>query len=598
MGRMPRAWPRVLGLVAAVCWALLPGPAAAAAPASEGQRLHALFDERWEDGLRRHPERATYVGDHRHGDRLSDASPAAEAAEYAALRRFLARAQAIRRAALTPTDRVSLDVFVHQLQARLALQPYAGFRSMSMSSQGGFQSEFADLLLASPVARPDQVQQMLARLAAWPRRVEQELVRLRAGMAQGWVPPRTVLERVLSQIDAQLGVGIDDGPFFVPFKQLGGAIAADEQAALQRRARELIGQQVLPAVRRLRQFVADEYLRAAPASGALSSYPEGVAVYAVLLKQHSTTDWTAAQVHAVGQRELARLRAEMDGVLRSLKFDGDVVAFVQHLSNDPRNFLGSADALMTAYRDIAKRIDPELPRLFAELPRVPYGLRPMPAHFAADTAPYYEGPALDGSRAGWININAQGFKISPTWEMESTVAHEAMPGHHLQIARASELKALPRFRRSAGFTAYDEGWALYAETLGFELGLYKDPRSHFGFLQWQAFRAARMVVDTGLHGMGWTPQQAVDFMVERTGVIRQYVVAEVDRYLSDPGQALGYMVGQLKIIELRDRSRAALGERFDIRQFHQAVLDQGALPLTVLERVVDDWVRQQQRLRR
>jgi uncharacterized protein (DUF885 family) len=277
-------------------------------------------------------------------------------------------------------------------------------------------------------------------------------------------------------------------------------------------------------------------------------------------------------------------------VPREMGFDGDFAAFVKHLNTDPRYFAAGATALMAVWRDVAKRIDPELPRLFADLPRTPYGLRAMPPHFAPDTAPTYEGPPLDGSRPGWVNVNAHGYRISPLWEVETTVAHEAVPGHHLQIARAAELTGLPRFRRSAGFTAYDEGWALYAETLGFELGLYRDPPSRFGHLQWQAFRAARLVVDTGLHALGWSRERAIEFMVERTGEARESVTSEVDRYLSDPGQALAYMIGQLKIIELRDRARQRLGERFEIREFHSVVLDQGGVPLSLLERSVDEWI--------
>ncbi|MEN9630753.1 MAG: hypothetical protein RJA10_3981 [Pseudomonadota bacterium] len=583
-------------LLAAVAMPLLVGAAAHGAPrAGEAQRLHALFDERWETDLRRHPEWATWVGDHRYGDRLFDATPETEAAETADLRRWLARAQAVRRAALPPVDRVSLDVFVHQLQDELALRPFSGFRSLSMDSQGGFQSALADLLRTSPVAQRAQVEQMLARMAAYPRRVRQELQRLRAGAAQGWVPPLTVLDRVLAQIDAQLGADGDRSPFFAPFLELGSDIPAAERAALQARARERIGQQVLPALRQLRAFVADEYRPASlrlGTTGAMSAYPGGAEVYARLVRRHTTTSLAAAEVHALGLREVARLRREMEAVPREMGFDGDFAAFVKHLNTDPRYFADSAEALMAVWRDVAKRIDPELPRLFTELPRTPYGLRAMPLHFAPDTAPNYEGPPLDGSRPGWINVNAHGYRTSPLWEVETTVAHEAVPGHHLQIARAVELTGLPRFRRSGGFTAYDEGWALYAETLGFELGLYRDPPSRFGHLQWQAFRAARLVVDTGLHAQGWTRQQAIDYLAERTGVDRAYVTAEVDRYLSDPGQALAYTVGQLKIIELRDRARAALGERFDIRRFHQVVLDQGPLPLTVLERVVDAWLKQ------
>ena len=602
MGLAPVRRRGLARLLAALAAGLLVGGTVhAAAPAGEAKRLHALFDERWETDLRRHPEWATWVGDHRYGDRLFDASPETEAAETADLRRWLARAQAVRRAALPPVDRVSLDVFLFQLQDELALRPYTGYRSLSMDSQGGFQSGFADLLRTSPVAQRVQVEQMLSRLAAWPKRVQQELQRLRAGTAQGWVPPVTVLDRVLAQIDAQLDADGDRSPFFAPFLELGSDIPAAERAALQGRAREHIRQHVLPALRQLRAFVADEYRPASlrlATTGAMSAYPGGAEVYARLVRRHTTTSLSAAEVHALGLREVARLRREMEAVPREMGFEGDFAAFVKHLNTDPRYFADSAAALMAVWRDVAKRIDPELPRLFAELPRTPYGLRPMPLHFAPDTAPNYEGPPLDGSRPGWINVNAHGYRTSPLWEVETTVAHEAVPGHHLQIARAVELTGLPRFRRSGGFTAYDEGWALYAETLGFELGLYRDPPSRFGHLQWQAFRAARLVVDTGLHAQGWTRQQAIDYLVERTGVDLAYVTSEVDRYLSDPGQALAYTVGQLKIIELRDRARAALGERFDIRRFHQVVLDQGPLPLQVLERVVDAWVKQAARARR
>ena len=256
----------------------------------------------------------------------------------------------------------------------------------------------------------------------------------------------------------------------------------------------------------------------------------------------------------------------MDAVRREVGFEGDFAAFVRHLNTDPKFFHADGEALIDGYRAIAKRIDPELPKLFAVLPRAPYGVRAMPADASADAAAYYSGPALDGSRAGWFNASAKAFRKRPVWSMETLVAHEAVPGHHLQIARAIELGELPKFRRAAGYNAYGEGWALYAETLGFDLGLYRDPYSRFGHLQAQAFRAARLVVDTGLHASGWSRQRAIDYMVERIGQDEAYVTSEVDRYLSWPGQALGYMIGQLKIIELRDRAKSRLGERFDIRQ--------------------------------
>ena len=495
---------------------------------------------------------------------------------------------------LSALDRASLDVFVFELEDDVRFQPFIGYRSMSLGALGGFQSGFAGLLQASPVDSAVQAQQILARMAAYPRRVEQEIALLREGMALGWVPPRNVLERVLPQIDSQIDVTLDKSPFFEPFTRLASSIPAAEHEALSKDARLAIETHVLPALRRLRTFVADEYLPKAAADGALSSYPGGAEVYAAAVQSQTTTPLSARQVHDIGLREMARLRGEIDAVMREVKFEGSFTQFVKYLNTDPKFFHTSPEALLAGYRDIAKRIDPGLPRLFAELPRAPYGVRAMPGHFSEDRAEYYDGPALDGTRPGWFNANAKAWRKNPTWGMETLVAHEAVPGHHLQIARAVELGELPKFRRSAFFTAYVEGWALYAETLGFELGLYKDPYSRFGHLQWQAFRAGRLVVDTGLHAFGWSRQRAIDYLVDNTGEDPALVAAEVDRYYSQPGQALAYMIGQLKIVELRDRGRAKLGDRFDIRQFHMVVLDQGAVPLPALERAVDAWIAARQ----
>jgi uncharacterized protein (DUF885 family) len=313
----------------------------------------------------------------------------------------------------------------------------------------------------------------------------------------------------------------------------------------------------------------------------------------MLVRHNTTTTLSAREIHAIGQRELARLRGEMEAVMKEVKFEGSFEQFVVFLNTDPRFYANTAEELLAGYREIAKRLDAEMPRLFAELPRAPYGIVAMPAH-QGNRAEYYQGPALDGSRAGFFFANVTALNSRPKWAMETLTAHEAAPGHHTQIARATELAGLPNFRRSGfGFTAFSEGWALYAETLGFDMGLYADPYSRYGHLQWQAFRAARLVVDTGLHSLGWSRQQAIDFMAERTGVNRAFVESEVDRYLSQPGQALAYTIGQLKIIELRDRARAKLGPRFDIRRFHNAVIDNGALPLSTLERLIDEWIAAQ-----
>jgi len=556
--------------------------------------LHALFDRQWQWSAETFPEFATYRGDHRFGDRLADVSPEALAARDRMAAQFLAEARAIPAERLSPTDRVSREMFILTQQRFQDIAAFPAARGMSLRALGGPQTQLAELLQVTPVANAPQVQQLLSRLAAWPRRMDQEIALLRASAAAGWVPARDVLQRVLVQLDAQLADDPEKTPFWTPFRRLGSAIAADERAALQRAGREAIATQVLPAQRRLRALVADELMPRAPADGSLTRYPGGDRWYALQVRLNTTTELTPQQIHDIGLRELARLRGEMEAVMHEVKFEGGFDRFVQHMNTDPRFFHTGPQALLAGYREIAKRLDAEVPRLFAELPRAPYGVAEMPAHMGPNRAEYYNGPALDGSRAGFFFANTMAWRQRPIWGMETLVAHEAMPGHHLQIARATELRGLPHFRRSGfGYTAFTEGWALYAETLGFELGLYADPYSRFGHLQWQAFRAARLVVDTGIHALGWSRQRAVDFAAERTGVNRDFVEGEIDRYTSQPGQALAYMIGKLKFDELRDRARAALGPRFDIRRFHNAVLDHGALPLSVLEQVVDDWIAAQ-----
>ncbi|MDQ2780165.1 MAG: DUF885 domain-containing protein [Pseudomonadota bacterium] len=552
--------------------------------------LHALFDADWEANMRRYPERATYVGDNRYGDRLYDASAASEAGGFDEQRRRLKQAEAINVSALGAKDRTSLALFVFGLRDSLAYEPLVGLRRMTLGAIGGFHTGFAELLRDSPVDTPAAARQVLARLAAYSRRVDQEIARLGEGLALGWVAPKPVIARVLVTLDKQLAAAGETSPFFEPFTRLGNGIPKPEQATLRQQALQTIAGQVLPAQQRLRDFVAGPYAAAAPAAGNLKAYPGGAVAYAQRVRSSTTTDLSPSQIHAIGLREAARLRGEIDQVMREMSWAGDFVSFTHHLNTDPKYFLPSGDALLAAYRDIGKRIDPELPRLFAELPRAPWGVRAMPADAGPDAAEYYNGPALDGTRPGWFNANATGYQTRPTWGLETLVAHEAVPGHHLQNARAVELGELPRFRRAVWYGAYGEGWALYAETLGFELGLYKNPASRFGHLQGQMLRAARLVVDTGLHDLGWSRQQAIDYMLEQTGLDRGMVESEVDRYTSWPGQALGYMIGELKIIELRDRARAALGPRFDIRRFHMAVLDQGNIPLSVLEPQIDLWI--------
>lgn len=591
-----RRFPLGLVLAAALLCtgALAPGHGRAqadvpSAPASS--QAHALFEEYWERTARMFPEWATYRGDHRFGDRLNDGSPQAREQWFALARGLLARLQALPPQALGPQDRLSVEVLARRLRMSLAMEPFADYESMTVdASPWPFQASFASLLRASPMETEAQARQVLARMAAYPARVEREIAKLRRGMAASWVPPRRALEVALGQLDAQLAGHGRDSIYFEPFGRLGAEITEGTREHLRGEGAAAIDTHVLPALRRLREFVAGEYLARAPQEGALLHYPGGAAVYAVLVRQQTTTDLGPDAIHAVGLEQLALAQQGMEAVRKEVRFAGDMQAFQHYLNTDPRFFKRSGEEVLAGYRDIIKRTEPELPRLFMQLPRVPVGVRATPSFMGVGAVESYNGPSLDGTRPGWFNANALAYAVRPSWGMEAIALHEAVPGHHLQIARAAELAELPMFRRAQGFTAYVEGWALYAETLGPELGLYKDPFSRFGFHTNQAWRAARLVVDTGIHAKGWTRQQAIDFMTAATGMERHRVEWEVDRYISQPGQALAYMIGQLKIIALRDKARRALGERFDLRRFHMVVLDNGPLPLDLLEQVVDEWI--------
>jgi uncharacterized protein (DUF885 family) len=346
---------------------------------------------------------------------------------------------------------------------------------------------------------------------------------------------------------------------------------------------------VHPAFAAFRKFVETEYLPRCRADLAASSLPGGAAYYAFRMRQQTTTELGADEVHTIGLREVARIRAEMAQVIAATGFKGTFPEFLAFLHRDPQFFFTKPEERLRAYRDIGKRADAELPKLFAELPRMPYGIRPMEA-YEGDNSDHYSGPAMDGSRAGFFSANVNKLENRPSWEMEATLLHEAVPGHHLQIARAMELKGLPDFRRAGGFTAYVEGWALYAESLGYDMGFYKDPYQRFGRLVLEQLRAVRLVIDTGIHAKGWTREQAIRYFVDNGAGGADYAAAEVDRYIVLPGQALAYKIGELRIHALRERARAALGPRFDLRRFHNAVLDDGALPLSVLETRIDEWV--------
>jgi len=575
-----------------------PAPKLAAAPAAHpaadagakaSQALHALFDEAWEAEARMAPEWATLRGDMRFNDKLTDRSEAGIAARDAFARDMLARTRTIDAGLLNDTDRVSLALFINRYQQEVAMQGFAGWRTLTLGTLYGAQSALAGFARNVPVNNETQVKQWLTRLAAYPARVDQEIAILRQGLALGWVTSKPVLARAIAQVEGQLPEDVSKSPAYEPFTRMtvDASVKPNYQAQGQAAMRELF----YPAQRKLLAMLKDELLPKAPDSGSLSTYPGGDKVYEALILRHVTLPLAAGDIHTTGLREAARIRAEMEKVKAEAGFEGDLAAFKKFLYSDPKFFNQSGEELLDGYRAIAKRIDPELPKLFAQLPRSPYGIRGMPPYTGEGAADNYNGPSLDGTTPGWFNANAISFKRRPKWAMETLVAHETVPGHHLQISRQVELGELPNFRRQSQYSVFSEGWALYAETLGPQIGLFRDPYTRFGFLQAQMFRAARLVVDTGLHALGWNRDKAIAYMIEQTGHDPVFMTAEVDRYLAQPGQALSYMMGELKIKELRARSEAALGAKFDQRRFHMAVIDQGAMPLPLLEQRIAAWVQ-------
>ncbi len=567
---------------------LKPAALAADTAAKSRQALLALFDEAWEAEARAAPEWATLRGDLRFNDKLSDRSAAALAARDAFARDMVARAQAVDTGLLNDTDRVSLALFISRYQQDVSMQGFAGWRTLTLGTLNGAQSALAGFARNVPVNNETQVKQWLARLAAYPARVDQEIAILRQGLALGWVTSKPVLARAIAQVEGQLPDDVTRSPVYEPFNRMG--VDASVKANYQAQGQAALREHFYPAQRKLLTVMRDELAPKAPDSGSLSGYPGGDKVYEALIRRHVTLALAAGDIHTTGLREVARIRAEMEKVKVEAGFDGDLAAFKKFLYSESRFFNQNADELLDGYRSIAKRIDPELPKLFAQLPRSPYGIRGMPAYTGEGAADNYNGPSLDGSTAGWFNANAIAVKRRPKWAMETLVAHETVPGHHLQISRQVELADLPSFRRQSQYSVFSEGWALYAETLGPQIGLFRDPYSRFGHLQGQMFRAARLVVDTGLHALGWSRDKAIAYMIEQTGHDPVFMTAEVDRYYAQPGQALSYMMGGLKLKELRARAEGQLGARFDQRRFHNAVIDQGAMPLPLLEQRINAWI--------
>ena len=579
---------------------LLASPLAMAATAQPvpNKALHALFEREFQRGLEESPESATFLGVEGFNDRLSDFSATATARRKAHVKKLMAELRKFDAVKLSTQDRISRDMMQDALaRSAQADRFYADLPFgtdgnddwLVVSPMEGPQLSFPLLAKVTPFRHARDYENYLKRLDALPRALAQLTTRMEAGIKSGWMPPRAAMERVPAQFAAFAVADVEASPLYAPFSSFPSSISASEQERLTQAGRKLLSERVHPAYAAMKEFIEQRYLPACSQSLAASDLPGGKAYYELRVRVSTTTDLSAPKIHEIGQREVARIRAVMQKLIVSTGFRGSRADFLEFLKTDPRFYFTRADDLLAAYRDIAKRADAELPKLFAELPRLPYGIRLMEAN-EGDNAEHYTPGALDGSRAGYFEANGNNLKTRPKYEMENTLLHETVPGHHLQTARARELKGLPKFRRSSWYVAYGEGWALYAESLGDEMGMYRDPYSKFGQLSWEMVRACRLVIDTGLHALGWTREQGIACLVENAGLSRSYAEAEVDRYIVIPGQALGYKIGELKIKELRGKAEAALGEKFDVRLFHNAVLDDGALPLNLLEKRIDEWI--------
>ena len=556
------------------------------------ERLHALFDAEWERTMRESPTWASSLGDLRYNDRWEDLSVAAITAAHEQDREVLRQLRQIDFDSLSQADQLNYRLFEREYELKVE-----GFRYrwwlVPLNQRGGVQ-DAGSLADSLSFQRVKDYEDWLARIEAFPAHMDQTIALMRAGAAEGIIHPRVIMERLPAQIEQQLVHDPEDQLFYKPFLNMPEDISEAERIEIQQRGRDAVVRHILPAYERFREFFNEEYLPACLPEVGVWQVPQGEELYALRCREFTTTGLTPEEIHAIGLSEVARIRAEMEEIVREVEFEGTFAEFLEHLRTDPQFYYDNPNDLLAAYQAVCKQIDPQLVRLFKKLPRIPYGVEEIPSYIAPDTTTaYYRPPAADGTRAGTYFVNLFRPEVRPKYEMEALSLHEAVPGHHLQIALAQELEDLLEFRRFGGYTAYVEGWALYAESLGDELGVYRDPYSRFGQLTYEMWRAVRLVVDTGMHHLHWTRQQSIDFFAANTAKTQHDIENEIDRYIAWPGQALAYKIGELKIRELRRYAEEELGEEFDIREFHDVVLRHGAVTLDVLETVVRDWVAAQ-----
>jgi uncharacterized protein (DUF885 family) len=572
--------------------ALLLSTSAQAAPPSPFQ---ALLNDHWNWSMRNNPVYATELGDRRFDAELGSQSVATMDRQAAELQQFLRRAQAMDRKKLSAADQLNQDIFIGSLKDSLDGNSFPQ-RLMLFTNRGGWHSYFAGLPDSAPFFTLADYKSYIARLKAYPRFNEEGIATTKAALAAGMVQPCEPMVGFEKTIDAHVVKDASQSVFWQPFAKKPDAISNADWSALKSEAQGVIMQQVVPAYARFAQFYRSDYQPDCRKTLGASAMPQGAGYYDWRIKSETTTNLTAQQIHKIGLDEVARIRSEMEAVIKGAGFVGSRADYVAKLRSDPAYYAKTAEELMTKTSALMKQVDGEMPRLFGTLARLPYTVKPIPEAIApGNTTAYYEPGAAATGRPGIYRVNTTELGQRPLFELPALSLHEAVPGHHHQIALQQELP-LPAFRKNLVFyTAFVEGWGLYSERLGIEMGIYDTPEKDYGRLSYEMWRACRLVVDTGLHAMGWSKAQAVAFMRDNTALSEGNIDAEVNRYITWPGQALAYKLGELRIRALRSEAEQKLGSRFDLRAFHDRVLENGPVPLSILESHVKRWIAKQEK---
>ncbi|MGA8274073.1 MAG: DUF885 family protein [Candidatus Sulfotelmatobacter sp.] len=556
------------------------------------QQLLSLFDEEWQYELRTNPESATMLGDNRYNDRLSDNSPEFFHSDTEQRRGFLARFEAIDPAGFSRQDALSRDLMIRRLRQEIEGAQFKPWE-MPVNQMGGLHLDLPELVSLTPFNTASDYDNYLARLHQMPHVFDQVTANMRQGMRDGLMPPRYLLEKVAAEAEDIASKTGENSPFATPVKEFPAVVTAPEQKRLGDAVLAAIAEQIIPSYQHFAAFVRNEYAPHGRTDPGVWALPDGAARYRFEIRRITTTDKTPEEIHALGLKQIDEIEAEMLALAHKLGFK-DLASLNQHIKNDRHFYATSGQQVLDLYAGYARGMEPELPKLFGHLPKSKLAAIPMEASRSENAVPadYSEGTA-DGSRPGHINVNEWDPEHRLVLNIEAIAYHEGIPGHHLQLSLAQEMENLPEFRRHADYTAFVEGWALYAERLGKEVGRYQDPYSDYGRLENEMWRAIRLVIDTGVHEKHWSREQMVEYFHRYTAMDEPNVQSEVDRYIAWPGQALAYKLGQLEILKLREEARQKLGGKFDIRAFHDEVLGNGALPLDVLDSEVNTWIDSQ-----